>query len=237
MSLVTTTLYKYIQSELIKNGSNEITNPKDDSYFYPPLDFVWFDDEVQFTTKILKYDEDIKKIVNDLFGGLTLKNSEHDTHFKKGFINRFIDRQINRQTIEAFKMQLVATFLSKEQFLNTTYENMEKFMLQNTVNDQQNNQTNKQSTDGKTTSDNRSAFADLPQSSTNLDVDNNEMKHATDNTISKNRQENNQTVDNESTGNTRNDNKVYSFDELMKGGSVLDQLYNDFDVKCFLQIW
>ena len=227
--MVTTTLYKYIQSELIKHGNSEIVKPDDDKYFDPPLDFVWFDKDVQFTTKILKYDEDVAEIVDDLFAGLSLQNEEHDHHFKKGFINRFIDRQINRQTIEAFQMQLVATFLSHEDYVNTVYEDMEKFITQTNTSKQK----NKQLTDGGSTTDNRSAFADLPQSSTNLDVDNTTMDHATDNTISRNKEKNNQEVDGETSG----ENKNYNFDELVKAGGILEQLYNEFDRKCFLQIW
>jgi len=227
--MVTTTIYKYIQSELIKNGKSEMTVPDDSKYFDPPLDFIWFDDDLQFTTKILKYDEDIEEIVNQLFAGLSLKNKEHDHHFKKTFINRFTDRQINRQTIESFQMQLVATFLSYEDYINTIYEDMEKFITQTTTNKQNNNQ----STDGQSTSDNRSAFQDLPQSSTNLDLNDTTMDHATDNTISRNKEVNNQVVDVQTTG----ENKSYNFDELAKVGGVLEKIYNEFDRKCFLQVW
>jgi hypothetical protein len=34
------------------------------------------------------------------------------------FLYRFINRQINRQTVESFKMQLLYTFLNHQDFLN-----------------------------------------------------------------------------------------------------------------------
>jgi len=229
MTMTTTTLFKVIQSELIKSGVNEIVKPDESKYFKPDLDFLWFNDDVQFTTKILKFDEDVSKIVDNLFSGLSLKNKEHDHHFKKSFINRFVNRQINRQTVEAFKMELVSTFLNHEEYLNSIYENMEKYITQTSVN----NQKNKQLTDDISTSDNRSAFADLPQSSTNLDVDNTVLNYASDNTISRNRQKNKQETDGEVTG----ENKKFQIDELVKAGSLLNNLFDEFDRKCFLQIW
>ncbi|MDN6629987.1 MAG: hypothetical protein L0K90_01870, partial [Staphylococcus equorum] len=118
MAQITTTLFKFIQSELIKAEHHEIVKKDTSKYFKPELDFLWFDDELQFTTKILKYDEDVQKIVNDLFSNIKLDNKEHDEHFKKSFILRFINRQINRQTIESFKMILVSTFLTNMDYIN-----------------------------------------------------------------------------------------------------------------------
>ena len=235
--MVTTTLYKYFQSELIKEGLDEFVQPDETGYFDPPIDFVWFDEEFQFTTKLMKYDDDIQKMTNKLFSGLSLKNEEHDKHFKKIFVNRFIERQINRQTIEAFKMVLVSTFLSQEDFINSVYENMENFITQTNLSNQKNDQSNKQKTDGKTIVNNRSAFADLPQSSTNLDVNNTVMEHATDNTISKNKQENNQQVDGTTSGTTDGKTQSFQFDELIKSSEIMNKVFEEFDRKCFLQIW
>ena len=235
--MITTTLYKYFQSELIKEGENEFFQPNQESYFDPPIDFVWFDEKYQFTTKLMTYDDDIEKITNNLFGGLKLKNDEHDKHFKKMFVNRFIERQINRQTIEAFKMILISTFMSQQEFINNVYENMENFIKQKSVSNQKNNQSNKQKTDGSTVTNNRSAFADLPQSTTNLDVDNTVMSNATDNTISKNKQENNQQVDGETVGKTDGETTSFQFDELIKSSEIMNTILQEFDRKCFLQIW
>lgn len=227
--MVTTTLFKIIQSELMKDGKNEIIEKDDKKYFDPPLDFLWFDKEKQFVNKILRYDEDVEKIVNDLFADLTLDDPEHDKHFKRSFVNRFSDRQINRQTVESFKMQLVSTFLNRQDFLNRLYKDMDLYVTQSSKTDQTNTQLNEQTN----TTDNRSAFADLPQSNVNLDVDNTNMTHATDNTISRNKQKNEQTTD----GETKSDYKSYSLDELFKTNGILDEVLQEFDHKCFLQVW
>ncbi|MDN6630709.1 MAG: hypothetical protein L0K90_05535, partial [Staphylococcus equorum] len=122
-------------------------------------------------------------------------------------------------------------------YINRLYTDLDKYVEQTTKGNQTNNQQNTQLNDGKTTTDNRSAFADLPQSSTNLNVDDDVMKHATDNTISKNKQTNQQTNENNTKGNTTNDNKTYQLDELFKSSGLLEQIFDTFDVKCFLQIW
>src|SRR5699024_9891721 len=96
--LTTTTLYKIIQSELINRGHNE--------FFDKNNRLVLFNNEHQFIRKIMSYDEDIKNIVNDLFFSYELEHKEHDTHFKKMFLYRFINREINRQTVESFMFEL-----------------------------------------------------------------------------------------------------------------------------------
>ena len=241
----TTTIYNIIHSELIKRGYNEIVDNDGN--------LIYFDSDQQFMNKIFSYDEDISEIVDDLFNGNVLDDPVHDDHFKRNFFYRFINRQINRQTIESFKIELISTFMSNEDYINRLYADMDLYLNQTNksegenkqLNKQTNKQLNKQKTDGSTISDNRSAFADLPQSTANLDVDNTTMSYATDNTISRNRQKNLQDIDgitegetdglNE--GNNKTESTIYQLDELFKTNGLLEQVYNVFDVKCFLQVW
>lgn len=227
--MITVTLYKYIQSELIKKGLNEFVDNEGN--------LVFFDEEHQFITKILSYDSDILEIVNKLFTGQSLKNDEHDLHFKKAFLYRFINRQINRQTIESFRLELLSTFLMNEDFINRIYIDVDKYLTQTQTTDQHNKQINKQSNDGRTTTDNRSAFASLPQNNVQLDVDSTVMTYANDNTISRNKQTNVQETDGLTTGENIGENKSYNLDELLKSNGLMEQVFNTFDVKCFLQVW
>src|SRR5699024_9673464 len=102
-SMITTTLYNVIRSELIKQGFNEFVDEEGN--------LVLFNEESQFMTKILSYDDDVKKIINKLFTGVSLENRENDEHFKQTFLVRFLNRQINFQTIESFRLSLLSTFL------------------------------------------------------------------------------------------------------------------------------
>ena len=217
----TTTLFKLIQSELIKEGFNEFVDEDGN--------LIFFDSEHQFTSKILSYDEDIKNIVNDLFSNHQLDDQVFDEQFKKMFLYRFINRQINRQTVESFKMQLLYTFLNHQDFLNRLAKDLDQYLTNATEQEQ----INQQLTDGTTTNDNRQAFASLPQTNVNIDVNDTNMKSADDNTISRNKQKNNQQTD----GTTKGTSKAYQLDQLLKTNGLLDTILDDFDRKCFLQFW
>lgn len=210
---VTATLNDFIESELIKKGFNEVTNGKE---------LVFFDSNFALSKKIMSYDEDVAEIVNNYFFlGHKLDNPDNDKHFKKGFLARFLNREINRQTFEAFSMQVVYTFMTQEDYVNRLYTDLDKYLA--------NTQINKQENDGTTTSDNRSAFSELPQNNVHLDVNDTVMTTANDNTISRNKQTNN--------GNSNGETTNYRLDELFKINGLLDQIYTKFDGNCFLQVW
>lgn len=227
--MVTTTIYNIIQSELIKRGYNEIVDHEGN--------LVFFDDDHQFMTKIFSFDNDVSEIVDDLFNGFCLDEYDYDHHFKKTFLYRFINRQINKQTIESFKIELISTFLMNQDYINRVYSDLDQYITQKQTNESESEQKNKQVNDGSTTSDNRSAFADLPQSTSNLDVNDTVMQYPSDNTISRNKQINTSETDGETTGVNTGENRSYQLDELFKTSGVLEQIYNTFDVKCFLQVW
>ena len=113
MSKHTTTLNEYINGELMRMDKDEfINNGK----------LTIFDDEFQFIQKIIKFDDDVYKIVNEkIFKNLKFEDEKVDKHFKKSFITRFLDREINRQTIEAFTSQVVYITLTHEEYINTVF--------------------------------------------------------------------------------------------------------------------
>ena len=227
--MITTTLYNVIRSELIKEGFNEFVDDAGN--------LTLFNEESQFMTKILKYDDDIKQIVNKLFTDQSLHDPENDEHFKQTFLMRFLNRQINFQTIESFKVSLLSTFLINERFINTVYNDLDKYINQSQINENTNKQTNEQKTDGSTTADNRQAYAQLPQNNVQLDVNSTIMESANDNTISRNKQINQQENTGETTGESKSENKSYQLNELLKSSQIMENIFNEFDRKCFLQVW
>ena len=72
----TTTLFKIIQSELLKEGLNEFVDEDGN--------LIFFDSEYQFTSKILSYDEDIKKIVNRKIASIIIEME----HSPANYINK-----------------------------------------------------------------------------------------------------------------------------------------------------
>ena len=226
---MTTRLFNIIQSELIKKGLNEFVNDKGE--------LVLFERENQFTRKILMFDVDVKEVVDNLMQGVYLNNAIHDENFKKAFIYRFLNRQINRQTVESFQFELLATFLSKQDYINTIYEDIEKYITQENSSNQENNQINKQISENTNVSDNRSAYANLPQSNLNLDFNNSIIETADDNTVSRNKQTSNQVNDTNVEGSNITQSKQYQLDELLKASGLITNILDEFDKKCFMQIF
>lgn len=227
--MVTITLFDYIQSELIKQGFDEFVDSDGN--------LILFDEEFQFMTKILSYDEDVEKIVNRLFNGVSLDQREHDQHFKKSFLYRFLNRQINRQTIESFKVELMATFLVNQNYINTVYSDLDLFITQGQTSESDHLQENDQQSNSGSMTDNRQAYAELPQSNVQLDVDSTVMDYANDNTISRNKQTSDQETKGKTISNTKGTNKTYQMDNLFKSSGIMEKILNIFDRKCFLQIW
>ena len=226
---MTTRIFNIVQSELIEKGLNEFVDKEGN--------LVYFEHDYQFMTKILKYDEDVAAIVNELFPGLSLNDHVFDEHFKKAFLYRFINRRINRQTIEAFRLELLSTFLTNEDYINRLYEDLDKYLTQTNTSDTHNNQTNTQTNTGSNTSDNRTAYAELPQNNVQIDVDSTVMESATDNTITRNKQTNTLETKNEAADDSNSESKAYQLSELFKTNGLLEEVLNVFDVKCFMQTW
>ena len=258
--LTTTTLYKIVQSELYALGTTHEIVDKEGN-------LVFFDNDFQVMSKVMSYDTDIETIVDKLFNNMKLNNTIHDQHFKKTFFFRFINREINRQTVESFMLELTSTFLQNQDYINRVYTDMEKYILGysetneeskqdsndlKTSKSKNNSSSNSESTStGNTTSDNRQARSDLPQSNINLDVNNTIMSTANENDISRNKQNNSQTNTDEqnssnetenkdqseshSNGESNSISKTYQLDQLFKTNNVLERIMNEFDIKCFMQ--
>lgn len=209
----TTFLMDIIHSELIANGHNEFKNNHH---------LTFFEKDFSFIQKVLRYDEDVEKIVNEtFFTNCKLKSVESDRRFKKAFINRFLNREIAFQTVETFNGMVSYVFLLHEDFLNEFFDNLDDYLHAKNTNDEL----------GKSTdvTDNRYLSSSLPQSEVNLNVEDTELSYGDTNTISKTKSEKDNTGKRES--------KQYTLDELFKIDNVLESVFDDFDKKCFLQIW
>ena len=228
----TVRLFSIYQSELQKRGFNEFIDSKGD--------LVLFKNDVSFIQKIMNYDEDIQAITEWLFCGFKLDNEEFDTLFKQNFIYRFINRRINRETIEAFQIELMNVFMTNRQYLNRVYSNLEQYILNQSEQEGSNNQTSNGTSTTNSTSqgDNRQAYSELPQNEFNLDLDNSVMTSPNDNTISRDRNQSNQESlnDNNTTGENKGKSITYDLDNLIKSSTIIEDIYREFDRKCFSQI-
>lgn len=125
MAKYTATLMEIIQSELQNMGRDEFINKGH---------LTFNDSEFAFIQKVLRYDEDVQKIVNRVFfKGFRFNDERIDRYFKESFVTRFIDREIGRQTVEAFASQVLYVTLTREDYIYTVFgQEMQKYMEQHT---------------------------------------------------------------------------------------------------------
>lgn len=232
MSKHTTTLMEIIQGELQRKGFNEFVNDGK----------LTFDNkEYAFIQKVLRFDDDVKKIVdNTFFKGFKFNDERIDRYFKEAFTTRFLDREIGRQTVEAFAgLVLYETIIREEYIFRVFGDELYKYLenhvdykgevigntiedeTQNQINEELQNQTSEENTDtttnetysedttsnGSNVADSREATSTLPQSEMNMNVDNDVLTFADDNTITKNKtttqDETNTNGNRDTTGNTK----------------------------------
>jgi len=230
-------------------GRNEFEGKEKQTSVFDFGTFDFYKDEMQFTTKLFKYDDDIKQIVNWLFSNMTLEEEEHDEHFKKMFIFKFLNRQIQKQTIESFKYDLGYTFMSRQGYLNRIYRDGDKYinrLNENVSNTNSKGKTitqsdNKDNNQSETTD--RGADSNLPNSTLTFNLDNNVFDNPSSANARKNKSINSSTAtskqssDNEYEDNNESQSNTYTLDDLIKSSYLLDDVLKEFDKKCFLQIW
>lgn len=201
-----------IQSELRKKGMNELFhNGK----------IVAFDDDFAFIKKAMKYDADVHEVVTDfIFLGYEFSTSEIDKKFKKTFVNRFLNKQIEFQTIELFSATLLSIIFSYEDHIESIYSDMEKYF-----NAQSESETTNQ---GTSQSDSRYLASELPQNTINLNVDDTVLNYGNQNNISRNK--------NQDEGSSKTVSKQYNLESLLKAKTLIDDVFTEIERKCFYKI-
>lgn len=217
MSKHTTTLMDILRSELIKRGENEFINDGR---------LTFFDDKYAFIEKVAKFDDDVYDIVTKhFFGNRSYPDKTIDRNFKEAFTNRFMDRQIGRQTMEGFQTQVVTLFIQYSEYIYYTFGKLDDFI--------ENKQTSETHSDEQSTetSDYRGLEATLPQTEINLDVSDDDLNYADTNNINKRQDKGNRQA------NSNSENRTFNPDNLDKIFEMKERIMNKFDQKCFLQIW
>lgn len=217
MSKHTTTLMDILRSELIKRGENEFINDGR---------LTFFDDKYAFIEKVAKFDDDVYDIVTKhFFGNRSYPDETIDRNFKEAFTNRFMDRQIGRQTLEAFQSQVVTLFIQYSEYIYYTFGKLDDFIENKQASE---THSDEQSTE---TSDYRGLEATLPQTEVNLDVTDDDLNYADTNNINKRQDKGNRQA------NSNSENRNFNPDNLEKVFLMKERIMNKFDQKCFLQIW
>lgn len=205
----TTTMFKMTRSKLIKLGFNE--NFNDGKLTLGQREYAYL-------TKMMRFDDDIYTIVTEYyFAYFSFSDLEVDRKFKKLFFTKFLQYDINAQTMESFSLDVNYTSQMLEDYIIKLYKDLDKFLSNDTV-----VKGNRVAT---TTDDNRTLQTDLSDDNINLDVDETVLDYGHTNTINRSK---NLGVSNDETTSSR-----FSVDEFIKSQSLLDDVLSIYGKNCF----
>ena len=214
MSTITTT-YDYILK-------HELINKYKYNEFVDGNEIIAFNDDKSIVRLILTFDPRIETILNEkMFLGEKLSNPIYDREFKKMFLTRFWTRQIQQQTLENHAGRLTSVFMKHRKFIETYFEKFDDMLSARSLSDS----TNKQDSE----TDHRGMEQTLPQDQINMDLSDDFLEYADRNHIQKTRTKVDDTSDRESVS--------FSPDNLLKLQNILEPIFEDFDRRCFLQIF
>lgn len=217
MSKYTTTIEEIIRSELNNRCFNE---------FFNNGQITAFNKDYSFIQKMIKFDSDVKSIVDEMFF-LNFKFDDEtiDFKFKKMFVDRFLNREIKYQTVEAFASRLIYYVMAHEDYIRYVFTEIENYLTgKSTSQDNSNNHE-------KAMNEYRALSSILPQTEVNMNVDNDNMDYADNNTISKTKDE--KDADAES----HNQSNSYDLNVLQEIYNMRNLIFMDIDKECFLQVW
>lgn len=190
---------------------------------------VYYNPELQFTHKIVDYDEEIKTVCrNTIFYGLDFLDNTSRQRFEQEFLTRFLSRTIKFQTYELFNWKLVAHLRGVKDIITDYYININKY-IQGYSHSNSSGNSNSQ---GETLSRDNNLAVTLPQDNTDLSLDKETYDYADTTAHSKSRASNTSKQDN------TQESEVISYDvgRLVELQSYHDDLFNDLDRLLFSQI-
>ena len=190
---------------------------------------IYFDEQLQFSHKVVVYDEEIKDVCRKtIFYGLDLLDETVRTRFEQEFLTRFLSRTIKFQTYENFNWKLVAYIQGIKEIITDYYTNSNKYLQGYS----ESNATTNSNSQGETISRDNNLAVTLPQDNTNLSLDKDTYDYADTTAHSKSKASNTSIQDTTQT----NDTITYDIARLSALQSYHDSLFNDLDRLLFSQM-
>ena len=190
---------------------------------------VYFNSEMQFSHKVLDYDDEIKTVCrNTIFYGLDFLDETSRQRFEQEFLARFLSRTIKFQTYELFNWKLVAYLRGVKDIITDYYINIDKYIQAYSSSTTSGNSNSK----GETISRDNNLSVTLPQDNTDLSLDKDTYDYADTTAHSKSR------TSDASSQNTNQESNAISYDvtRLTELQAFHDNLFNDLDRLLFSQI-
>ena len=190
---------------------------------------TYFNPELQFSHKVVDYDDEIKTVCRDtIFYGLDFLDETPRQRFEQEFLTRFLSRTIKFQTYELFNWKLVAYVRGIKDIITDYYINIEKYLHSQS----ESSTLAGSNTEGVTISRDNNLAVTLPQDNTDLSLDKDTYDYADTTAHSKSRTSDTSTQD------TLQESEAISYDvtRLTELQAFHDNLFNDLDKLLFSQI-
>ena len=190
---------------------------------------TYFNPELQFSHKVVDYDDEIKTVCrNTIFYGLDFLDDTSRLRFEQEFLTRFLSRTIKFQTYELFNWKLVAYVRGIKDIITDYYINIEKYLHSQS----ESSTLAGSNTEGVTISRDNNLAVTLPQDNTDLSLDKDTYDYADTTAHSKSRTSDTSTQD------TLQESEAISYDvtRLSELQAFHDNLFNDLDKLLFSQI-
>lgn len=202
---------------------------------------IYFNPELQFSHKVVDYDDEIKTVCrNTIFYGLDFLDETSRKRFEQEFLSRFLSRTIKFQTYELFNWKLVAYLRGVKDIITDYYININKYIqgysqTNDTGNSVLNGQTHAQ---GETQTRDNNLAVTLPQDNTDLSLDKDSYDYADTTAHSKSKSSNTNTQTTNNTQNTTQQSESISYEvgRLFELQAYHDDLFNDLDRLLFSQM-
>lgn len=190
---------------------------------------VYFDKELQFTHKVIQYDDEVKTVCrNSIFYGLDFLSEPARLSFEKEFLARFLPRAIKFQTVTTFNWKLSAYLLGVKDVIIDYYDNSELYLRGYSTS----NASGDSSSEGETLSRDNNLAVSLPQDNTDLSLDKDTYDYADTTAHSKSK------ATNKTYQGTNQSSEEISFDidRTLKFKDFHDTLFNELDRLLFSQM-
>lgn len=202
---------------------------------------IYFNPELQFSHKVVDYDEEIKTVCrNTIFYGLDFLDDTSRKRFEQEFLARFLSRTIKFQTYELFNWKLAAYLRGVKDIITDYYININKYIqgysqTNDTGNSVLHGQTQGQ---GETQTRDNNLAVTLPQDNTDLSLDKDSYDYADTSAHSKSKSSSTNIQTTNNTQDTAQQSEAISYEvgRLFELQAYHDDLFNDLDRLLFSQI-
>ena len=190
---------------------------------------VYYNPELQFTHKVLQYDDEVKTVCrNTIFYGLDFLDEKVRDEFETEFLAKFLTRAIKFQTYETFNWRLASFIRGIKDVIEDYYVNGKKYINNNVYTFGNSASTST----GTTISRDNNLAVTLPQDNTDLSLDKETYDYADTTAHSKSRSNNT----NEMTSDDLGFQETFEVGRMRELYTFHNDLFNDLDRMLFSQI-